>query len=132
MSLTSYQTASTLPYKREPIFHGSHNNQTTSPKDIAVQLYDDFHTLSSLHSAFRLYFLASPVLFLSDLKLSSSLFKVVRPYNTPIRAIAVVSLICNVQFFKATLFRNILTKSTHQLRWLKSSQDSSNTKTQTL
>lgn len=33
-----------------------------------------------------------------------SLFKVVRAYDTPIRAITVGSLLCSVQFFKATLF----------------------------
>lgn len=35
-------------------------------------------------------------------------FKVVRPYDTPVRAITVGSLLCKVQFFNATLFRKII------------------------
>ena len=33
------------------------------------------------------------------------LFKVVAALDTPVQAISVSSLLCNVQFFKATLFR---------------------------
>lgn len=117
--------------KKEPVFHSSRNIQTTSPKDIAVQPYNDFHTLSSLHSAFRLYFLASPVLFLSDLSCPRLYLKFYDLRTRQFGQLWLFPYYATYSFSKLPCFANILTEPTHQLRWFQPSQGSETPKIQT-
>ena len=137
-----------LHIKREPIFHGSHNILTTSPKVIAVQFCKVLRLTTATPITFcsRHRFCIIHLNFKSKLcSQTDSLFK---PYSSQ-------GIICNALsvFWYCKLshlshpiagtiqiiyiepqveFTYILTEPTHQPRWLKSSQDSPTPKNQIL